>query len=336
MTVSRVSACSRYGWQRGQHCLRTKARAVMFPLFVYSACTIALGCQAPVPEPRAWVLLEPTRVWTLTGDLVPRAASAIDSASVVFVANDGQREFRVSAGEPSLLATLSPAEIEAVTVSAGHVWLASGNKLYSVALPDGSARLRFRLPESARFSTLRGGEGGIWAARTEDDRTTLLHLWEDRDSLRSNPVEVFTGTQVAVHRWSQDSVLVQELAFPFTLTLVSQEGVTGKTIRPSGAEFARVMVSGSPDNWVVGGAVRLEASLALVWLNNLQALERLALVIDVETGATRHARFLTEPMSIVEGLSGHNDLLLGGHELAAGRQLAIYRAELTPRGSMDQ
>ena len=277
------------------------------------------------------VLLEPIRTWTLTGDLVPSLASAIDSASVVFVARDGQRVFRLDEGVPTLLATLGGAKIEAVTVTDGLVWLASGNQLYSVGLRDGDAELRFTLSDSARFSTLSRIDGGIWAVAAAEDRATVLHLLAGSDSLISYPVEVFTGPQVGVFPWSHSSVVVQELVYPFTLSLLSHEGTIGKTLRPSGNEFARVLRSGSPENWIVGSSVRLEASLALVWLNNLRALERLALLVDMETGSTLNARLLTEPMSIVERLSGpgRNRLLLGGHELPNGRQLVIYRAELT-------
>lgn len=131
-------------------------------MLAYSAGITALGCQERASEPRVAVLLEPIRTWTLTGDLVPSLASAIDSASVVFVARDGQRVFRLDEGVPTLLATLGGAKIEAVTVTDGLVWLASGNQLYSVGLRDGDAELRFTLSDSARSeSRLVVGPSGI-------------------------------------------------------------------------------------------------------------------------------------------------------------------------------
>jgi hypothetical protein len=152
-----------------------------------------------------------------------------------------------------------------------------------------------------------------------------MFLSEADDAVNVEWRQVFNGPPIGIFEWAADSVVAQELTFPFTLIPVSRHGDIGQTLQPKGREFADVMLSGSTANWVVGATVRLDPSITLVWLNNLRALNRLALLVDVTSGSVLRAQLVTQPVGIVHEIPGAKGFLLGSHEIPHGRQLIVYR-----------
>jgi hypothetical protein len=299
-----------------------------------AAGLLLAGCgpTPPVEEPE--LRLEPIHSWTLTGDLMPTAASALSVDEVVFADRDGKRAFLLSDTEPTLLAEFKNETLRALTfeVDSRLVWLAVDRRIFSIDVSDPTlhhdrpALLQFEF-KTADVSSLWASASQVWVALASDESSRVVVLDRSQEGPLSVVSEHIFPGRMAVFPFSEGAALAQQFRYPFVGHELKANGSITAAFRPDGQAFAEIIAENPLASWVVGATLPLGDTLVLMWLSDLHALQRLAVLARRNSGAIIRVTPVEGAIGLVHRLPGEGDFILGSQEIPGGRRLVIYQAD---------